>query len=728
MTQSGRNEIVKILIIEDSPTQAEQLRYTLEQHGYDVAVARNGVEGLAMARRQSPALVISDINMPEMSGYDFCRSVRRDPKLAGLPVILLTSLSEAEDVLHGLECGADNFVTKPFEEEYLISRIRYITANQHLRSSESTNLSLEVQLGGRKHLITADRLQILHLLLSTYETAVLRNKQLLAAQEELRRLNETLEEKVQARTAELTREMAERARADADRARLLRERESLLESTSEGIFGLDTEGQCTFINRAGAAMLGADPATLAGLSVEALTGADPSDEHGAAVAIRPAYENGERCHSDSIHFAQKDGTRFPVDLTANPILQDGRITGAVVTFRDITEKKRLEAELLRIQRLETIGALAGGVAHDLNNVLAPIIMGLDLVERDAQSAKSLITCMRSSAARGSAIVRQILSFARGAEEETGALHVDQLIRDQVEVCRNTFPRKITIEDNLPETLWPAISDRTGIFQILMNLCVNARDAMASGGRLTLSAENVRVDESMARMTPDAAPGPYVKIQISDTGPGIPPEIIRKITEPFFTTKPAGTGTGLGLSTVATIVRSHRGFLTIESELGRGATFSVYLPAAVDLDPVATAVEESAPPRGNGELILVADDEKTLLQIIKGNLELHGYRVLDAADGSEAVLLMAKHQSNVAAVVADEEMPLLDGPSTLRVARRMHPRIRALLMSGRVDSKHAPDLNDLPDVAVLAKPFNTDRLLHALHKLLQEPLATDKPVS
>ena len=262
---------------------------------------------------------------------------------------------------------------------------------------------------------------------------------------------------------------------------------------------------------------------------------------------------------------------------------------------DITERKRLEQQALRAQRMEGIGTLAGGIAHDLNNVLGPIILSVDLLKMRFLDAASqeLLALIDSSAHHGADLVRQVLSFARGVEGQRLEVLIQNVIRDIENLARETFPKHLQIRTVIPAGLWTVIGDRTQLHQVLLNLCVNARDAMPSGGTLTIAAENRTLDAHCTSLSAEAKPGPYVLLQVHDTGTGIPPDVIEKIFDPFFTTKDFRQGTGLGLSTTLGIVKSHGGFLQVTSEPGQGTRFSIYLPAP----PAPAAVVQAEMPRG-----------------------------------------------------------------------------------------------------------------------------------
>lgn len=408
---------------------------------------------------------------------------------------------------------------------------------------------------------------------------------------------------------------------------------------------------------------------------------------------------------------------FPV---VNPAGDIDRVAGVA---RDITEQKIIQEQFLRGQRMECIGTLAGGIAHDLNNILAPIITALELLKlkfTDGES-RELLGLLGSSAQRGADMVRQVLSFARGVEGQRVELQVKHLIRDIEKLARDTFLKDIQVRTNTASDLWPVLGDPTQLHQVLLNLCVNARDAMPQGGVLTISAENLTLDAHYAGLHVDAKPGPYVLVRVMDTGLGMPPGIIGKIFDPFFTTKEVGKGTGLGLSTSLAIVKSHGGYLRVASELGIGTKFEIYLPA--QREPLASVAADptAALPRGHEELILVIDDEFAVRQITKQTLEAFGYRVILASSGIEAVTAFVSCGGEIAAVITDMNMPVMGGPATIQVLRKMNPKIRIIGTSGLSIEDPAALTASLGLEIFLPKPYTADVLLKALQRVLGQPI-------
>ena len=388
-------------------------------------------------------------------------------------------------------------------------------------------------------------------------------------------------------------------------------------------------------------------------------------------------------------------------------------------------RQAAEAQMQRVQRLENIGMLAAGIAHDFNNVLAPVLMGLSLLRMRhlEEGDQQIITSMEKSAARGAGLVKQILGFAHGVSGGAQLIQPSHLIREILDLARQTFPKNITIVEAGKEgRLWPIRANPTQFHQVLLNLCVNARDAMPDGGTLTVRAANRTLTAAAAATLPDARVGDYLEIEVRDSGTGIPPEILTTIWEPFFTTKEAGKGTGLGLSTVRGIIKHHDGVITVQSQPGHGTTFLILLPAVPEGEAAGGMKALADVPRGRGELVLLADDDAGVREITAATLTGHGYRVLSASEGTEAVARFAPRCLEVRAVVADMDMPNLDGVALTKIVRALNPSTRIILASGL----ESPGGNRrIPEGATfLAKPFTGGILLRALHALLNEAPATE----
>ena len=437
--------------------------------------------------------------------------------------------------------------------------------------------------------------------------------------------------------------------------------------------------------------------------------------------LRRAIESGQETWMDEYRFRRTDN-QYAVVRDRGTIIRDAQGTARrmVGGMTDLTEQKKLEAQYLRVQRMESIGTLAGGIAHDLNNVLSPIIMSIDLLRLEGSADPrhtQLLDTMRVSARRGADLVRQVLTFARGVEGQRVAVDLQPLIGDLAGMIAETFPPKIAIVREIPTNLWPVVGDATQIHQVLLNLAVNARDAMPDGGTLKFAADNLTADAQFVSTIGGNQPGPYVVLAVTDTGTGMPPEVRDRIFEPFFTTKERGKGTGLGLSTVHTIVKSHGGFLQVESAIGRGTTFRIYLPADRELAHRPPAKSAGAVPRGNGEWVLVVDDEEPVLTVTQRSLEAFGYQVLTASDGVEAVAVFAQHRDKVAVVVIDMAMPVMDGPSAINALLHIEPDLPIVAASGLASNVTLAKASVAGVKDFLAKPYTTEALLTLVRKAL-----------
>jgi PAS domain S-box-containing protein len=497
----------------------------------------------------------------------------------------------------------------------------------------------------------------------------------------------------------------------------IREQARLLELAHDAIMVRDMEDRIEFWNRGAEKLYGWTAAEVRGKEA---SGFLYNDEPAAVAASRASLLENGKWTGECKHIC-KDGGHVIVRSRWTLVRDDlGAPKSILIINTDITEQKKIEEQFLRAQRLESIGTLASGVAHDLNNILAPILMGAAVLRRTEMPAadEMLLSTIETCAQRGADIVKQVLTFARGAEGARLLLQPAHLINDMAKIAEGTFPKTIKVRTDYLQSLWPIEGDPTQLHQILLNLSVNARDAMPAGGTLTISAKNFPVDKHYASMTPGAKAGPHVLFQVKDTGTGIPREIINQIFDPFFTTKELGHGTGLGLSTTIGIVKSHGGFVTVESELGRGTIFRVYLPATVTaLETLKEAAATVLPP-AKGELLLLVDDEKPILQVAQALLQGHGYRVLTAADATEALALFAVRKDEIKLVLTDLAMPLMDGIALIRTLQKMKPDVRIVASTGQGGrEQHAHELESLNVGACLTKPYNKNKLLKTLYDVL-----------
>ena len=508
-------------------------------------------------------------------------------------------------------------------------------------------------------------------------------------------------------------DITERKRAEEQ----IREQAALLDQAQDAILVRDLDQRIRFWNKGAENIYGWSAEEVIGKNAQELLGAEPAKFNEARQAV---MRNGE--WKGEIHQRRRSGAEMIVESRWTLVRDEqGTPHSILVINTDITERKRMEAQFLRAQRMESIGTLAGGIAHDLNNVLSPILMAIDMLQLKTtdETSKKWLDVLRTNADRGANMVRQVLSFARGVEGERVALQPKHLIKEIVKILRETLPKSIEINFQIPTDLWVISADATQMHQVLMNLCVNARDAMPEGGSISIKAQNILLDENYARMHIEAKAGRFVMISVSDTGPGMSPEVQSRIFEPFFTTKEMTKGTGLGLSTALTIVKSHGGFINVYSELHRGSQFTLYLPAIDMPGAVELAGLQTNLPLGKGELILVVDDEESIREITRGTLETFGYRVLTANDGTEALALYADKKNDIAAVLTDMVMPFMDGPATIRALQRMNSKVRIIAASGLGTGQRAGE-GVLEGVSIfLNKPYTAEKLLTALAQVLKD---------
>ncbi|MGE5658429.1 MAG: response regulator [Actinomycetota bacterium] len=644
-----------ILIVDDTPSNLEMLIDFLEDSGFKVAVAEDGESAVELAEYAPPDLILLDILMPGgIDGFETCHRLKKNQATQEIPVIFMTALSERIDKIKGLNLGAVDYITKPLEHEEVLARV-----NIHLHLQDLTK--------------------------------------------QLKEKNKRLEQEIQ-----------QRQQVELE----LREQAALLNITADAILVLDLHNKIRFWNQ------GAQ--RLYGWTVEAALG-----KNAAQLLYRgenlSQFENNQKILAESgswqgeLSQVTKAGKELIVASRWTLMRDDeGQPKSILVVNTDITEKKQLEVQFLRVQRQESIGILASGLAHDLNNALTPILASVQLLQNKLSDKQSqhLLTILERNTRRSADLIKQVLLFARGLEGEHTLLEVERLIAEIAQIFKQTFSKAIEIRTEiLTPNLWTICGDATQLHQVLMNLCINACDAMPEGGILRISAQNVWIGSKSARLNIDAKVGPYVVITVSDTGTGIPREILEKIFEPFFTTKEVGKGTGLGLSTALGIIKSHGGFVKVLSEVGKGTEFQVALP--VTQTPVTNELidrgEEVLP--GRGELILIVDDEESILEITKSLLEKKGYQVVAAYNGMEAMTLYQQYQEKIKAILLDIMMPKMDGFVTIKNLQKINPDVKVIATSGQVLSHQMLEQLGHSIKTFLPKPYTLQELLNQLQRAL-----------
>ncbi|MBW4640469.1 MAG: response regulator [Gloeocapsa sp. UFS-A4-WI-NPMV-4B04] len=775
-----------ILIVDDTPTNLDVLLDLLEAAGFKVVVAEDGESAITLAEYAPPDLILLDILMPGIDGFETCRRLKANPGTQEIPIIFLTAVSDNVDKVKGLNLGAVDYITKPLNHEEVLARVNTHVRLQNLTkrlSEQNERLEKEIQ---QRQQVEAEREQAFRALqrsearfrrliesniigaifsmadgsITDANDAFLQIVGYNRADLKAGRLNwqaMTPSEYVhlhQAAVAELDNTGAfsafkkEYFHKDGHRIPVMvggalldesqkaivgfvldlsehkqaedkiREQAALLNITTDAIIVRDLDNKIQYWNK------GAEH--VYGWSLE-----EAINQNVSQLLYKPdSLEQLEMAQRSLIECGTWQGELHQVNKQSKEIIVASRWTlmcdaqGQPKSFlavnTDITEKKQLESQFLRTQRLESLGTLAGGIAHDLNNIMTPVLTAAQLLKfkfpnTDEQS-QHLFEIIETNIRRGAALVKQVLEFARGVEGKRVIVQVKHLVHEVKQIAEKTFPKSIELLTNVEPRLWSVSGDTTHLHQVLMNLAVNARDAMPNGGTLTISAENLFIDEHYARMNLDASVGFYIELTVKDTGTGMSAEIADRIFEPFFTTKEIGKGTGLGLSTVRGIVKSHRGFIDVFSKVDEGTEFKVFLPA-VDAS-VSSPAEPPNPSKGDAEWILVVDDETAILETTKVSLEAYNYHVLAANDGIEAISLCAQYKHKIAVALVDMMMPSMDGATTIKTLQKINPQIKVIAISGFVSNDKLREASEIKNF--IAKPYTIQDLLQKLQTVLRNP--------
>ncbi|MGF1480745.1 MAG: response regulator [Cyanophyceae cyanobacterium] len=768
-----------ILIVDDTPTNLEMLLDFLEHSGFKVVVSEEGESAIELAEYAPPDLILLDILMPGIDGFETCRRLKRRPATQDIPIIFMTALSDRLNRVKGLNLGAVDYITKPLEHEEVLARVNIHLRLQNLTkklSQQNAHLQQEIERrqqaqSEREHafralqqsearfrqLVESNVIGIIcselngqiteandaFLKLVGYDRAALESGALRweamtpssyrpleqAALSQLRHsgICNPFEKELIGQDGSRVPVMIGGVLLDGTQdvisfvldlrehkqaQQKIFEQAALLNIATDAIIVRELNGTIRFWNRGAERLYGWQAGEALGQNADELLYRDPLPDIQTRLAAAGSWQ-GE------LHQVTKSGKAITVSSRWTLVRDDqGQPTAILVVNTDITEKKQLEAQFFRAQRLESLGTLASGIAHDFNNILTPMLavaqlLPLKLTNLDHQS-QELLNILESSARRGAALVKQILSFAREDEGKKHCVQVRHLLSEVGQIAQQTFPKSIeVVQEIATKELWTVWADATQLHQVLMNLCVNARDAMPAGGTLTIAADNIFINEDDASSDLDARVGPYLVISIIDTGTGIRPEILERIFEPFFTTKELGQGTGLGLSTVLGIVKSHGGFLKVSSELGR-TEFKLYLPASEG--PQTQPAEDLDLLRGQGELVLVVDDERAIRETTQTVLERYGYSVMTAPNGREAIALYAQHP-HIAVVLMDMMMPAMDGLTTIRALHNINPQLKIISTSGLAANKKAAEAAGVSINAFLPKPYTAKELLDSLRKQL-----------
>jgi two-component system, cell cycle sensor histidine kinase and response regulator CckA len=502
----------------------------------------------------------------------------------------------------------------------------------------------------------------------------------------------------------------------------IREQAAFLEKARDAISAFDMDGNVIYWNRSAE--------TMTGYRADEVMGRSLSDDvfAGNEDALKEAWETIHRENewTGELRQKSKSGGELVVESRWTLVRDNiGTPRSVLVINTDVTERKKLETQFLRSQRMDSIGSLVGGIAHDLGNLLVPVLLGVQVLEKRFQEDPGTTRTLQMigrSAERGADMVKQVLAFARGVEGERIPVNLSQIIREVGRITEDTFPQDLAVSVEAENDLWMVKGDSTQMQQVLMNLCVNARDAMPDGGELTVRAENVDISAEDVRSNIEAKEGPHVCIQVADSGTGIPESVLDKMFEPFFTTKPTGQGTGLGLSTVYSIVKSHGGYINVSTSEGQGTTFYVYLPAIIEsvAPRFETDGQDGRSSRGDDEVVLVVDDEQFILELTRETLEGAGYHVISAENGAEAVRIYGERHAEIDVVITDLMMPEMDGITAIRELRKIRSDLPIIAASG-VSGDRISEAMGAGATTFLAKPFTADAICRVLQEVLHSTI-------
>jgi PAS domain S-box-containing protein len=728
----------EILIAEDSPAQATLLKFILEQHGYRVVHAVNGRLALEAARRHKPALIISDILMPELDGYGLSAAIKADDGLKDVPVILVTTLANPDDVIRGLECGADNFILKPYDEDFLIGRVRFSLAARPAHAQE-TGDATEIVYNGQARLITAGRTQILNLLLSIYDAGMQRNKQLSEAEVALRAQNKLAEEV----NKRLQREILQRDEVEqalrlsqtelkdlnSNLDRLVNDRTMALQEATRrhvtllgNLPGVAYRGQpdrdrtMEFVSEGSRELLGVSPRDLTGGRVVYGDLVHVDDRDRVRRTSQASLKAGERseCEYRIVH---ADGTwRRVWERSQGIYAESGELVAVEGFVADVTARDRIERQLREVQRMDAIGRLTGGLAHDLNNYLVVVMGNLDmLAERVVEDPDSvaLVDGAIGGAVRSAELTRSLLAFSRRQPLDPKITDVGQRVGEVAKLLKRAIGEKVAVGFGASSDVWRVDIDGAQLDNCIVNLANNARDAMPDGGTLTITVRNV------AGSGPDALPGDHVLIELSDTGCGMSSQDLAQAFEPFFSTKGGGHGTGLGLSMVHGFVHQSGGIIRMTSVVGSGTNVRIFIPRVPDRGSEGSTEQRTEKPLpAIRETILVVEDNERVRETVVGHLTSFGYRVMEATTGDAALRALESDAHPIDLVFTDVVMPgSIDGLALARLVLGRWPEKKVLLTSGFSAGSEEPTA-ELSGLHTVFKPYRKAQLAEAVRTALE----------
>lgn len=682
---------MRILNVDDKDVNRYLVEALLKGHGYEVKSAANGQEALELLDAEPFDLIISDILMPVMDGFELCRKVKGSERFGRIPFIVYTATyTGAQDEAFAMKIGASRFVQKPCEPDQLLSIVQEVLAA--VGEADTTAPPPPAQ-----------------------------------EEEVLKLYNERLVRKLEQKMLQLEEEVEAHRKTEEVLRRSEQTYRSLYNSIRDAIVVSSTDSTILDGNQAFVDLFGYALEEMKGQTTLMLY-ASEQEYIRLGRALRDQGDDPGVLHL--VQFKRKDGSVFPGEVNVFRLRSDaGELTGFIGLIRDVTERMRaeevrkdLEAQLYQAQKMESVGRLAGGVAHDYNNMLSVILGYAQIAFNKTEPGTSLrdnLSQIIDAAQRSAKISRQLLGFARKQAIVPKVLDLNDTITHALKLMRRLIGENIELIWRPDPDLWPVHIDPSQIDQILANFCVNARDAIAGVGTLTVQTANTVLDAAYCARHAGAVPGDYALLSVSDSGSGIDKAILEKIFEPLFTTKEPGQGTGLGLATVYGIVKQNNGFIDVRSELGEGAVFDVYLPRHSRRVEKAQVQEPATLQRGRGECILIVEDEQAILNFTATLLAGLGYKVLAANGPAEAIRQAHEHPDGMQLLLTDMVMPEMNGRDLAVLLKNFFPNLQCLFMSGYVDT--AVDDQGMLEHGrnFIQKPFSPSELAARVRQALEE---------
>lgn len=646
----------RILIVDDERQNRQLLEVMLKPEGFLLQTASSGEEALATVALNAPDLILLDIMMPGMNGYQVAAKIKGDVATKHIPVIMLSALDDRNSRMHGLNAGAEDFLTKPVDRAELCARVKNL---------------LQLKTYGDYH--------------DSY--------------------SQLLETEVTSRTTAL-----------AESERLYR---STFDAAPVGIVHVGLNGQWLRVNQRLCDFLGYSREELQSSASQQLLQSEETAAEAESFRLMAAGSL-DRHTVDEKRYRRRDGSHVWARVYTS-VHRDasGQPQHFISVIEDITDRRTLEAQVRQASKMDAVGKLASGVAHDFNNLLTVILGFAEMMSEDIampghhrQDLEEIIKAAKSA----SGLTRQLLAFSRQQVLNTEPLDVNGLIRDMTGMLRRLIGEHIEITMVLASDLPSVMADRGQFEQVVMNLVVNARDAMPDGGQVTIETKDVELEDSTAHEE-TVMVGSYVMLSVTDTGNGMSKETQKRLFEPFFTTKETGKGTGLGLSTTYGIVKQSKGYIWVDSEPGRGTTFKVYLPRSDAAPGVQALSPPVSPAKPASETVLLVEDEAGVRQLSKRILDNAGFRVLEATNGNEAEKLFEHHADSIDLVLTDVVMPGCGGPELLGRLQVHRPDLKVLYMSGYTEQSAAHTAGFDRGLPFVQKPFSSSELLRQVREAL-----------